>query len=600
MNLAHRSGSRSVLQAVRVAGECMKQQISKARKKTRRLKTSTPKKTPAHQSKDTDRQFTQLEATFDSAPIGLAILDTSMRYVRINRLLAEMNGVPAEKHIGRTVRDIIPSMADDIEKIVRIVLETREPVCNISFTGATMSEPNIIRHWNEHWFPLRDKDGQVIGVSAVVEEITDRVQAEEALNQYKAELEQKMEVRTQELRIATEMLLHQNEELLSILESRKKMEQDLGRLAMALNQAGAGLILFNHDWIIEYVNPAYELMSGSTKEEIIGRDVEFLRKDTVIIFDSEIPQHAASGGKRWSGHIKRKKKSGEAFDVKLTVSPILDSEGRIIGYMSVVQDITHQIRLQQSMAQSQKMEAIGTLAGGIAHDLKNIFTPILINSEMVLEDVGADNPAYPLLKDILDASRTGVDLVKQIMTFARQASEEKIPVDIPLLVNETLTLLRSAIPKTIDIRARLEADNAKVQANPTQIKQVMMNLGSNAAYAMKDRHGHLEVDVHCIDLDRDAASKISPDLASGPYVELNVTDNGEGMDELTLDRAFDPFFTTKPEGEGTGMGLSVVQGIIKEHQGAISVWSKPGRGSTFRVLLPRLEEGCTDEKRKPQ
>jgi PAS domain S-box-containing protein len=334
----------------------MKQQISKARKKTRRLKTSTPKKTPAHQSKDTDRQFTQLEATFDSAPIGLAILDTSMRYVRINRLLAEMNGVPAEKHIGRTVRDIIPSMADDIEKIVRIVLETREPVCNISFTGATMSEPNIIRHWNEHWFPLRDKDGQVIGVSAVVEEITDRVQAEEALNQYKAELEQKMEVRTQELRIATEMLLHQNEELLSILESRKKMEQDLGRLAMALNQAGAGLILFNHDWIIEYVNPAYELMSGSTKEEIIGRDVEFLRKDTVIIFDSEIPQHAASGGKRWSGHIKRKKKSGEAFDVKLTVSPILDSEGRIIGYMSVVQDITHQIRLQQSMAQSQKME----------------------------------------------------------------------------------------------------------------------------------------------------------------------------------------------------------------------------------------------------
>jgi len=578
----------------------MKQQISKARKKTRRLKTSTPKKTPAHQSKDTDRQFTQLEATFDSAPIGLAILDTSMRYVRINRLLAEMNGVPAEKHIGRTVRDIIPSMADDIEKIVRIVLETREPVCNISFTGATMSEPNIIRHWNEHWFPLRDKDGQVIGVSAVVEEITDRVQAEEALNQYKAELEQKMEVRTQELRIATEMLLHQNEELLSILESRKKMEQDLGRLAMALNQAGAGLILFNHDWIIEYVNPAYELMSGSTKEEIIGRDVEFLRKDTVIIFDSEIPQHAASGGKRWSGHIKRKKKSGEAFDVKLTVSPILDSEGRIIGYMSVVQDITHQIRLQQSMAQSQKMEAIGTLAGGIAHDLKNIFTPILINSEMVLEDVGADNPAYPLLKDILDASRTGVDLVKQIMTFARQASEEKIPVDIPLLVNETLTLLRSAIPKTIDIRARLEADNAKVQANPTQIKQVMMNLGSNAAYAMKDRHGHLEVDVHCIDLDRDAASKISPDLASGPYVELNVTDNGEGMDELTLDRAFDPFFTTKPEGEGTGMGLSVVQGIIKEHQGAISVWSKPGRGSTFRVLLPRLEEGCTDEKRKPQ
>jgi signal transduction histidine kinase len=261
--------------------------------------------------------------------------------------------------------------------------------------------------------------------------------------------------------------------------------------------------------------------------------------------------------------------------------------------LALVEEVDAERRmLERHLRQSQKMEAIGTLAGGIAHDLKNIFTPILINSEMAVEDVGRDSPAYPLVKEILEAARMGTDLVKQIMTFTRQTSEEKVDVDVPSVVNETLSVLRSAIPKTIEIKTRINVRNAVVHANPTQIKQVLMNLGSNASYAMKGQHGVMEVDVSCVDLDTNSASKIAPELIPGSYVEVDVMDTGVGMDEKTIERIFEPFFTTKLHGEGTGMGLSVVQGIVRDLGGTISVWSKPGKGSSFRVLLPRTGRPC--------
>jgi signal transduction histidine kinase len=266
--------------------------------------------------------------------------------------------------------------------------------------------------------------------------------------------------------------------------------------------------------------------------------------------------------------------------------------GEIINYVSVVQDITNEARLQQMVIQSQKMEAIGSLAGGIAHDLKNIFTPILINSEVALEDIGPDSPARPLLEEILNAARVGGDLVRQIMTFARRTPGRKVPADVISLVRETLSLLRSTIPSTIDIRHRFSAASLEVQADPTQLKQVLMNLGSNAAYAMREHGGLLEVDVACVELDSDEAMRISPDLPPGSYVRIDVCDTGEGMDEETRQHVFDPFFTTKGHTEGTGLGLAVVQGIVKGHQGAVSVRSRPGEGTTFSVLLPRLERTC--------
>ncbi|HNY64481.1 MAG TPA: PAS domain S-box protein [Deltaproteobacteria bacterium] len=373
---------------------------------------------------------------------------------------------------------------------------------------------------------------------------------------------------------------------------RRKMERDLLRLVASIDQAGEGFVLSNSEWVVEYVNPAFEHMTGFTKEKLIGRDIDFFSSLVIGDFDPDIPMKTVARGEIWSGYLKVRKENGEHMYVHLTASPVRGETGEIINYVSVVQDITNEARLQQMVIQSQKMEAIGSLAGGIAHDLKNIFTPILINSEVALEDIGPDSPARPLLEEILNAARVGGDLVRQIMTFARRTPGRKVPADVISLVRETLSLLRSTIPSTIDIRHRFSAASLEVQADPTQLKQVLMNLGSNAAYAMREHGGLLEVDVACVELDSDEAMRISPDLPPGSYVRIDVCDTGEGMDEETRQHVFDPFFTTKGHTEGTGLGLAVVQGIVKGHQGAVSVRSRPGEGTTFSVLLPRLERTC--------
>lgn len=437
-----------------------------------------------------------------------------------------------------------------------------------------------------------DRPIRIIGAAI---DITDLKGAQELLTSVNEELEERVQGRTRELEKANIMLKAQKEALQGILDTREKMEQDLQLLATAIDQAGEGFVLFNTDWVIEYVNPAYEQITGYTKEELIGKSVEFLDSDLISDLYPEMLYMVVSKGVPWRGRIKRIGKSGEIIELHLTLSPVRNRAGEVIKYVSVAKDLTQEVRFQQITAQSQKMEAIGTLAGGIAHDLKNIFVPILLNTESAVEEVGKDSPVCPLLEEVLEAARMGADLVNQIMTFTRQASEKKIPINISSTVSEALALLRAAIPKTIEIRTRVNTDDAVVRANPTQIKQVLMNLGSNAAYAMGSKRGLLEVNVSRIDLDKYEASKISPDLSSGSYVEVYVRDTGEGMDEKILERIFDPFFTTKQHGEGTGMGLSVVQGIVKDHQGTVSVWSRPGKGSTFRVLLPRLEKRHADE-----
>jgi signal transduction histidine kinase len=256
--------------------------------------------------------------------------------------------------------------------------------------------------------------------------------------------------------------------------------------------------------------------------------------------------------------------------------------------VAIIRDITQEVALQQQLIHAQKMEALGTLAGGIAHDLKNIFTPILLDIEILMQDMGVQDPCYPILDEIHKATRLGVDLVSQILTFSRNAPHEKEPVDLYPVIRQFLSFLRSTMPPMIDINHQLHAKGAVIMADATQIQQVLINLAGNARHAMRKKGGVLTVGFATAALDEKAASEISPGLPPGEYVEIVIKDTGEGMNRGTLQRIFDPFFTTKRPGEGSGMGLSVVHGIVKDHGGAISVWSKPGKGSTFRVLLPRI------------
>ncbi len=370
------------------------------------------------------------------------------------------------------------------------------------------------------------------------------------------------------------------------ISSRKKMEQDLTRLATAIEQAGEGIVVLDPGWVVEYVNPAFERISGYSRDELVGRKVDCVQGSFMDDAGREAFNRLLSRGEPWSSHQKRMRKNGERMEATVTVSPVQDEGGRVMNYVAVVRDVTQEERLRQQMTQSQKLEALGTLAGGIAHDLKNIFTPIVLNIEMALEDVGRSREARPMLEEALQAARMGADLTRQIVIFSRRTPQEMRPVKVLPVVQEALQILRSTLPPGVDLSLKAEARDAVVVADPTQLTQVVLNLGSNAGHAMKEGGGTLDVTVTSSDLDEHGAEAVSPRFPLGRYVCIVFRDTGIGMDEETLEHIFEPFYTTKAKGEGSGMGLAVVHGIVRDHKGAVTVKSRPGEGSVFRVLLP--------------
>ena len=266
--------------------------------------------------------------------------------------------------------------------------------------------------------------------------------------------------------------------------------------------------------------------------------------------------------------------------------------------LNVVRDFTQQRRLEAQLQQAQKMEAIGTLAGGIAHDFNNILTPIIVRTEIVLLDVHPDSPIRSHLEQVLRAAERAGDLVRQILTFSRQGEQQRNPLRMGLIVKEALKFLRSSLPTTIEIRQEIRAE-AAVMADPTEVHQVIMNLCTNAAHAMRRKGGLLDVRLHETALGPDEAGRV-PGLNAGPYLRLSVRDTGTGMEPWMLEKIFDPYFTTKDKGEGTGLGLSVVHGIVSSLGGAIRVESKPGEGSLFTVHIPAMPSSALPEAPEPE
>ena len=309
----------------------------------------------------------------------------------------------------------------------------------------------------------------------------------------------------------------------------------------------------------------------------------------------------------WCLHDKVKK--GEYFETEIvspkdnrsyqvSSSPIVHGDGSV-SEMTVFRDTTDFLRLQSQLQQSHKMESIGTLAGGIAHDFNNILGIILGNAELVMDDVPEWNRSRQNLDEIRKACLRAKDVVRQILSFSRKSEMEQKPINIATVVTESLKLLRASIPTSIEIRQNIANDVAEMLGDSTQIHQVMINLCTNAAHAMEDDGGTLEVTLESKEIDEDTASQY-PELNPGPYVQLLVSDTGGGISPEILDRIFDPYFTTKDVGKGTGLGLSVVHGIVNAHHGRISVESKTGKGTTFNILFPAVKGKTRDEPKEFQ
>lgn len=280
-------------------------------------------------------------------------------------------------------------------------------------------------------------------------------------------------------------------------------------------------------------------------------------------------------------------KSGEVRWARLSLERIeLHGEPCLL---IIAHDVTTQRQLEAQLRQAQKMEAVGTLASGIAHDFNNILAAMLGYTELTLDDVAQDSRAWCNLQAVLTAGQRARDLVRQILTFSRQTEPQRQPLRLDGIIQDALKLLRASIPSTIEIRQRIHTDAGTVLADATQMHQVLMNLCANAAQAMRQSGGVLEVSLEEVLMTAELAAAL-PNLEPGPYIRFTVRDTGRGMEPEVLERIFEPFFTTKALGEGTGMGLAQAHGIVTNHDGVISVESTPGQGATFTVYLPQCQE----------
>jgi PAS domain S-box-containing protein len=381
----------------------------------------------------------------------------------------------------------------------------------------------------------------------------------------------------------------QQQKIDELKESERELEKIAQRLAFHVEQTPLGVIEWDLEFNVIQWNQAAEKIFHYSRKEAIGKNgKDLIIPDTVRdhvdgIWASLL---AKRGGIRSTN--ENITKNGNTILCEWFNTTILDSDNKVIGVASMIRDITEAKHLEEQIRKSQKMEAIGTLAGGIAHDFNNILSAIFGYAEMAQMKLSADHPSTADLDQVLKAGRRAQDLVKQILAFSRQTEQTLTPIQIHLIVEEALKLLRASIPTTIEIQRDIDPQSGAVLSDATQLHQITMNLCTNAYHAMRETGGVLNVKVHPVQIYEDDIKVKFFNLPPGSYVEFSVSDTGKGMDKTTLDNIFNPYFTTKKKGEGTGLGLSVVHGIVKSYGGHISVHSVPDEGTTFNLYLPQV------------
>ncbi len=367
-----------------------------------------------------------------------------------------------------------------------------------------------------------------------------------------------------------------------------KLRRSEERLRAVMNVAPVAIIRLNARYEVQFWNPAAERIFGWTADEVLGRPYPAGGPDEIAKANTLLTR--AIAGETVEGvEIRRLRKDGSPVDLRVWSAVIRDEAGTAVGLVGVLADVTEQRALEQRLRQSQKLEAIGQLAGGIAHDFNNILTAVRGHAELLLERTDHDDAAAHDLREIRKSAARATQLTRQLLAFSRRQVLQPRVLDLAVTVGVTETMLRRLIGE--HIRLELSVDDAlgRVEADPTQIEQVILNLAVNARDAMPGG-GRLMIRLENFDLSPSYARTFPYQVIPGPYVRMVVSDTGEGMSEETRGRVFEPFFTTKGTGQGTGLGLATVFGIVKQSGGYIWAHSAPGQGTDFEVLLPRVEK----------
>ncbi len=501
--------------------------------------------------RESENQFRVLTENLQSA---VALIDDQGRFSIVNRSFLRLFDISVDADIKNVndrdwslwqVFDEQGVLLDVDEHPVRRAARTRRPVKDKLVAVRSPARPDL------RWMlisaePILDDQGAVHRLICTYHDITERKKAE-ALVQALA-------------------------------------EQERLRLGAAVEQASDSVVMVDLKGKIKYVNAAFESINRMPREKAVGGSYWELLADEAL---AGTIRRSVRRGEAWHGHVVRSLAGGRPVELEVTVSPATDLSGKVIGGLITEKDVTIENALQQQVRQAQKMEALGTLAGGITHDFNNILGSVILNTEMALLDLEPSHPARWPLPLVLQAANRGKELVKQIITFSRQRAWERKPLEIAPIVKEGTKFVRSTLPKDATLLETIAPGCGVVLADPSHIHQVLVNLCQNAALAKADKPGQIDLKLAPVEVDPGLAAR-HPDLKPGPYVRLTVSDNGCGMTPEVMERIFEPFFTTRKHGEGSGLGLAVVHGIVKSYGGAITVYSELGKGSTFSIYFPRL------------
>lgn len=461
-----------------------------------------------------------------------------------NKPFCKCLGRPLADIVGKTDRDFFPpALAERYRQSDRRVLETGQPFQDEE-EHPQADGKTVFVYWIKT--PLRNAAGQVVGVQGIAWDITERKQTEEKLR----------------------------------------------KLARAVDQSPASIVITDRCGNIEFVNPKFTQVTGYTAEAVLGKNPRLLKSDETSGEEYRQLWETITAGQEWRGEFRNKRKDGTLFWEAASISPIRDASGAITHFIAVKEDVTEQKLTQAKFLRAQRVESIGSLASGIAHDLNNILTPIILSAPMLQWD---DSPGgrQQLAQTIESSAQRAVSIVKQLLSFARGKEGQKQPIQIRHLVRDMAKVAQETFPRSIRVEENCANDLWPVPADSTQIHQVLLNLCVNARDAMPEG-GKLALGAENVRLDEQFVS-IYPGMRPGPYVKLEVQDTGTGIPEEHQSHIFESFFTTKGEGVGTGLGLTTVHGIVRDHKGVISFATAPGKGTTFTIHLPAVPDAAAEE-----
>lgn len=477
-------------------------------------------------------------AILDNIADGYFEVDLRGSYTFFNNAICRIVGSSREEMEGLNYREVTDEeTARKIFTAYNRIYRTGEPIRSLRYWRRSLQ--GVERYVDSSVSLIRDAEGNPVGFRGIVRDITEQ----------------------------------------------KRAETERERLTAAIEQSGEGILITDPDGTIQYVNQAFEKMTGYSRKELIGNNPRILKSGEQDASFYRQMWEAIASGNTWQGRIINRRKDGSRFTDDTTISPVKDAAGNIVNYVAAKRDITEKLKLEQEYRQAQKMESVGRLAGGVAHDFNNMLSVILGYAELAMEQVRPEDPLYANLKEILRAGRRSADIVRKLLAFARKQTVEPQVLDLNETVDGMLRMLRRLIGEGIELAWLPEPGLWQVKMDPTQVDQILANLCINARDAIGDV-GKITIKTANRHLG-EAFCRAEADLVPGQYVMLQISDNGCGMDPGIQARIFEPFFTTKALGKGTGLGLATVYGIVKQNNGEILVRSKPGHGAVFEIYLPR-------------